>query len=245
MITMRRIIPLSLIMAGFLCVACNLKKYEEVADNRIINFWAVTNDTHAFGEFDSLYYIINPIGNVSDSIYYNGNYTDSYYQADSTRVMLRYTTGDSITFMLDRLYAVQQNPMHLVMFVEAVGDTAVGQCRLHLVRDKDNGNIYRCGPDRDFTDLLAREMTLFITATNASSKAEPQGSQNYEFSIDTKGFHQAIEMADSLNALLHADKHKKYHGRLHHEAGKHHLTEGHDTHLDENHKTDNPNHKLQ
>ena len=179
--------------------ACDTKHYEDCPASRIIGSWGITNSTHAFGEYDSLYYIINPIVNVMDSIYFNGNYTDSYYHSDSTRVMLRYTVTDSIVFHFERMYAVQINPPVLLVRVKAEQDTTHAKCELKLKKDANSDRIYRCGPDSAFKNLLIKGGMLHFTATNGPSTSETLGSQNYEFVLNASGFKKALQMADSLN----------------------------------------------
>lgn len=182
-----------------LLVSCDTKRYEECPPDRIVGNWGITRQTHAFGEYDSLYYIINPIGNVLDSLYYNGDYTDSYYHSDSTRVMLRYTTDDSIQFNIDRLYSVQTNPKNLLMTAKATVDSTEIKCELHLFKDSDDDHIYKSGPDSLFKLLLSKETLVKFEATNGPSTSEPSGSQNYVFFLNTKGFNRAFAMADSIN----------------------------------------------
>ena len=188
-------------VAALALVSCQTKQYEDCESDRMFQCWAVTDNTHSFGEFDSLFYLINPIRNVSDSIYYNGNYTDSYYHSDSTRVTLRYTTSDSIIFRMQRLYAVETNPRHLILTVRADADSTHLTDTLRLLRDDNNEQIYRCGPDSLFTSLLKSGKVLKFKVTNGPSSSEPEGSQNYTFTIYTAGFQQALNMADSLNYL--------------------------------------------
>lgn len=195
---MRRILFLLPALVAVM-ISCADKQYEECPSDRIVDAWGVTNSTHAFGEYDSLYYIINPLGNVMDSLYYNGNYTDSYYHSDSTRVMLKYTTQDSIIFRIDRMYAVEINPTLLVMTVKAEKDTTDLKCTLLLKKDSNSDNIYTCGPDSLFKRILQSEGKIRFYATNSNSSAEPQGSQNYDFFIYAAGFQKALNMADSLN----------------------------------------------
>lgn len=206
-----------MILAGGVALSsCGNQRYEEVSQDRIFASWGVTNSTHTFGEFDSLFYLINPVRNINDSIYYNGNYTDSYYDADSTRVTLRYTTGDSIYFNIDRMYAVEVNPKFLVIYGKALGDTTATKCTLLLRRDEKNGNLYKAGPDAVFTSLLATETTLHFTGTNASASGEPQGGQSYEFVLDGQGFKKAITLADTLNVRMDTTAHKTFHNKIHH-----------------------------
>lgn len=182
-----------------LLASCTSKRYEDCDPSMIFGDWAVTDNTMSFGEYDSLYYVINPIANLSDSIYFNGNYTDSYYRADSTRVTLRYGTSDSIAFFIQRMYAVETNPDRLVMMVSVDDDPLKTECVLHLRKDSDSDHIFRCGPDSLFKEMLRRDTTLYFKATNLNSAAEAQGSQNYEFRIDGRHFSRALALTDSLN----------------------------------------------
>lgn len=209
-----RYLPAAAILA-IAMASCVTKQYEDCPESRIFDSWAVVDDTKSFGVADSLYYIINPIGNVLDSIYYNGDYTDSYYHSDSTRVMLRYTTSDSIEFRFDRLYSVITNPHNIIMKVKmmtdtAPKDTAGHDCMLHLKKVDNTLGLYRCGPDSLFKELLKKEGFLKFYATNGPSSSNPEGSQNYEFILNTKGFIKAFSVADSLNALRFPGKYRRH-----------------------------------
>lgn len=197
---MRRLIfavPLMLLLAW----GCDPKQYEDYDPHRVFGSWSVLNDSRTFGEFDSLYYLINPILNVEDSLYYNGDYTDSYYDTDSTRVALKYSTGDSIFFNFDRMYAVQINPSLMVMHVKVDEDTLKRSSVLHLKKMAGSDKIFCCGPDSLFKELLMTGKIIKATATNDSSTSQPQGSQNYRFVLPTAGFEDAFRLADSLNTL--------------------------------------------
>lgn len=209
-----------IVAAAALLVSCHDREYEHIEADRVVGSWGVTNRTRTFGQDDSLYYLINPVGNVFDTIYFNGDYTDSYYQSDSTRVMLRYTTDDSIVFSLARHYFVETNPNTLVMEVSKKTDGHKKKsrheadslkCRLTLVKDTHNDNIFRSGPDRDFTRMLKDGGILHFTATNGAAPSAPPGSQNYVFTLDADGFEKALSMADSLNRKprKHTDENKK------------------------------------
>lgn len=195
-----------------LMTACNSRNYPEVNAKLVVGDWGVVNNSKAFGQFDSLYYLINPIANLADSIYYNGNYTDSYYRADSMRVMLRYTSQDSIIFCIDRMYAVQTNPNQLLLTLTASGDSLTRECSIVLSRDPKNGDIYTCGPDSSFRDLLLLGIPLEGYATNTGTGAESAGTQNYMFRLDTRGFDRALSLADSLNHMPKSpvEKEKKF-----------------------------------
>lgn len=179
--------------------SCDTKMYEECPKDRIIDEWGVVNNTKTFGQYDSLYYIINPIGNIEDSVYYNGNYTDSYYHSDPIRALMRYTPDDSVFFNLDRLYATETNPINLIMIVKDASDSIKDECVLHLKRKENNENLYALGPDSLFRDMLSSGHELIIKATNGASSSEPQGSQNFEMKLYTNGFEKALSLADSLN----------------------------------------------
>ena len=195
---MRRLL-LALPVLAFLAGGCNSKQFLECDPKHIIEDWGVTNSTDIFGMVDSIYYLINPAANYQDSLYYNANYTDSYYHSDSTRVTLRYTLQDSINFCFDRLYAVESNPDRLIVVVAAEGRPDLAESVLHMKKVYNSDLLYRCGPDSLFKELLKSGMTLRGAATNGASTSEPQGSQNYEFAIDTKGFDKAFALADSLS----------------------------------------------
>lgn len=193
---------------------CDVKFYDSCPADHIAGNWGVIDKSRIFGEYDSLYYLVNPIGNVSDTVYYNGNYTDSYYHSDPMRAMVRFTAQDSIQFCLERLYQTQTNPRNIVMTIREEGtggksDHKTRECVLHLRREETQENLYKTRPDSLFKEMLASERTLRITATNGISSSEPSGSQNYEFTLVTKGFGRALEIADSLNALRHKPKAKE------------------------------------
>lgn len=195
---MKRLFPIAIAAVAVL-VSCHSKFYEECPSDRIFGDWGVVNHTHTFGEYDSLYYIVNPIGNINDTVYYNGNYTDSYYHSDPIRVMMRYTVQDSIIFNIDRLYSVQINPPAIRLTVKERMDTTETVCRLLLKKYEGSDHLYKCGPDSVFTRMLAGGHELEITGTNASLSGEPAGSQNYEFYIYTRGFSKAQNLAKKLN----------------------------------------------
>ena len=200
--------------------ACTDKQYDDYDPGNLIGDWGVVETSHDFGLHDSLFYLINPILNISDSIYYNGNYTDSYYHADSTRVMLRYTTGDSIYFYFDRMYAVQTNPDKMLLTVmDELKDSVHSKCKLRLAKVTNSDRLYSAGTDSLFKELLRSGKKLHFAATNATNSYEAEGSQNYDFVIFTQGFDRALDIADSLNFkrkkviisekdTLNHDKHK-------------------------------------
>lgn len=202
----QRILKLTCLLAaaGILAAcmqSCDTKMYEDCPPGHIVGEWGVVDHTRTFGEYDSLYYVVNPIANINDSVYYNGNYTDSYYHSDPVRVMLRYTLEDSIFFNLDRQYATITNPRNIIMTVtDSVSKTDRGsRCILHMRRGENDENLYRSGPDSLFREMLLSGRELRVMATNGPSSSEPAGSQNYEFVLYSDGFGKALAMADSLN----------------------------------------------
>lgn len=186
-------------LVGAILVSCSSNRFEEHNIRDAFFDWGVTNNTTLFGEYDSLYYLINPIGNIFDSIYYNGNYTDSYYKADSLRVSMAYTTQDSVKFYFDRMYAVQTNPAHLLLTVFTKEDSIKDKCTFQLDRMPNNENVFACKANSELIKFLRYEGQLNFSATNCSSTAEPQGSQNYEFTLNAIGFMQAYSEALALN----------------------------------------------
>lgn len=201
-----------------LLVGCNSRQYPSVNPKHVVFDWGITDDTQMFLEYDSLYYLLNPAGRVLDYLYYNGNYTDSYYHADSTRVTIGYTVTDSIFFCMDRLYAVQTNPDILIMTLRADRDSVSKECRLYLKRDLDMEDIYRCGPDSLLKAMLMEGGMIYGHATNAASGSEPVGSQDYTFVINARGFDQAMEMARDLNETHHLEalRARERHNSTHH-----------------------------
>lgn len=195
---MRRLLLAIPVMVALL-TACNTRIYDDRNAELVYFDWGVANDTRTFGVHDSLYYLMNPIGNFADSLYYNGNYTDTYYRADSLRVTLGYTTADSIFMNFDRMYATQANPMEMIVTMKEVSDTTARACTLRMKRSLNDGNIYSCGPDSTFTQLLTSGVLMKGTATNAATESEPEGSQNYEFELNAIGFLEAITQARGLN----------------------------------------------
>lgn len=196
--------PGLILLCALALSSCNYDRYESCGSDRTFGSWGVTNFTHAFGQSDSLYYLVNPIGAVSDSIYFNGNYTDSYFLSDSTRVMLRFTTADSINFHIRRRYVVQANPTELIVEVDTLASSASPACTLLMKRDHDSDMLYRCGPDSLFKALLLREDTLYFNASGANGSG-----QNYVFFLPTVGFEKALNLADSLNRHPSLPKDKK------------------------------------
>lgn len=195
--TSRLILLLPLLLA--LLAACDSKKYEVCSSDRMFGNWGVSDKTDAFGVLDSLFYVFNPVDNVLDSIYYNGDYTDSYYHTDSTRVLMAYMHGDSILFSFNRQYAVQVNPKTLEMKVKACRDSIHSECSLTLRKDPDKDHLYRTRADSTFRNMLLHGGLLKFYATNGPSSAQPAGSQNYVFILQADGFSKALSLMDSLD----------------------------------------------
>lgn len=180
--------------------SCETRVYEHCPADRVFGYWGVMDDSKTFGIHDSLYYVMNPIGNVGDSVYYNGNYTSSNYLSDPVRVTLCYTDDDSIYFNLERLYITEENPLSILMTITAErGPEEYETCQLTVNRTTNNESLYRSGPDHTFRRLLESGLELKVNATNVGNGPESSGSQNYVFSIYSAGFDKAFQLADSLN----------------------------------------------
>ena len=184
-----------------LTVACSTRQFDDCPEGRRFGLWGVVNHTNEFGSSkDSLYYIINPIGFINDSLYFNANYTDSYYKADSTRITFSYGPGDSLMFYIDRMYAVQVNPQTIIAKVRLKEDPdSIIRTTLKLTRTGKTEDLYLADRDSAFISLLKLEKPLFIKATNGPSTSNPEGSQNYTYILYTEGFNKALQMRDDLN----------------------------------------------
>lgn len=184
-----------------LTVACSTRQFDDCPEGRRFGLWGVVNHTNEFGgSKDSLYYIINPIGFINDSLYFNANYTDSYYKADSTRITFSYGPGDSLMFYIDRMYAVQVNPETIIAKVRLKEDPdSIIRTTLKLTRTGKTEDLYLADRDSIFISLLKLEKPLFIKATNGPSTSNPEGSQNYTYILYPEGFNKALQMRDDLN----------------------------------------------
>lgn len=202
---MKRLI-LALPVALAVLTACSGREYENCPADHREELWGVVNHTDRFGSFDSIYYLVNPIGNLFDSLYYNANYTDSYFHSDSTRIMMAIGPEDSIQFNIDRLYYVQTNPDELIAEVRVEGDTVkTPKCKLRLLKVYNTDRQYIAEWDTTFINLLQEEKTLKIYATNGPTSSEPLGSQNYMFKIYCQGYNKAKALCDSLNLKAKKD----------------------------------------
>lgn len=215
-----------------LTAACNTRIYDDCPEDRCVGMWGVLNKSDIFGSDDSIYYVINPIGNISDSLYFNANYTDSYYRADSTRVSFAYGPGDSLRFYIQRMYSVEVNPTTIIAEVRVADDTVkTPRCVLTLTRIGSTDEMYVADRDTVFLSLLRAEKPLLFAAHNGPSTSGSEGSQNYTWIMYTEGFNRAVALRDSLNdpqkyrvkdkeekkdSGSHADKEKKHHSKKHH-----------------------------
>lgn len=186
---------LTLLAVG-LC-GCTGRDSERKAPLFLAGNWGVVKYSEEFGVLqDSSLYLICPFENLQDSIYYNGDYTDSYFKADNSRVEIQYSSIDTIKFYFLRQYAVMTNPMRMEVKVNCERDTTdAGELRFQIERTDASDHIYTMLKSEDFTSLLEREQILMFHATNVADSAEAAGSQNYVFTIDTHGFREACRGA--------------------------------------------------
>lgn len=201
---MRKTLPALGIVA--LLTACSTRQFEDCPDSRIFNDWGVMNMSDAFGETDSMYYLLNPIKNVRDTLYNNGDYTDSYYHTDSTRVVVQYMPIDSVRFYIDRMYAVETNPMELTARVRFQGTTSADSlCIVKLKREGMSEKNYRMERDSVFKTFLAAGRPLEITMSNTADGLPTDNSQNYKFVLYTRGFSDALKLCKQLNTPARPD----------------------------------------
>lgn len=184
-----------------LTVACNTRVYDNCPSDRTAGLWGVLCNSEIFGSCDSIYFMVNPIGNISDSLYFNANYTDSYYRADSTRVSLAYGPLDSVRFYFQRMYAVEMNPPVILADVKVVGDTSHvnRSTKLKMRRAGNSDELYIADYDSTFIEMLKLEKPLYFWGENGPGSSNSQGTQCYEWIIYTEGFGKARQLCDSLN----------------------------------------------
>lgn len=185
-----------------LLTACSSRQLDNIESENLFDDWGVTSSSYLFGSTpEKKYYIINPTGMVADSLYFNANYTDSYFAADSTRIVMQYIPDDSIYFHLDRLYAVEVNPMRLIARVVAEGDTAKdSRCELELTKIGNGDCLFGCWQDTLFTKILKLEKILDIHITNTPQESKSEGTQNYRYKLYCNGFNKALARCVDLNA---------------------------------------------
>lgn len=184
-----------------LLTGCGERKFEKCPADHMFNDWGVVNDSRAFGVLpDSSYYIINPVRNVSDSLYYNADYTDSYFHSDSTRIVMQYLPHDSIKFYIDRMYAVEVNPKEMTAKVMWESDT-VEDCYLKLRKEGNTDQHFSVVTNPLFRKLLSSGQTLKIRIANSPDAIPNANSQNYDYVLYTAGFKDAFILCDSLNSL--------------------------------------------
>lgn len=189
----------SLPLALMVLTGCSTRSFDECPEDHIVDLWGVLKHSHDFGG-DSVYYIINPIAAIHDSLYYNGNYMDSYFRADSTRITVAVGPNDSIKFYFRRMYSVEANPNNMVANVMMEGDSLHRVvCTLEMKRVESSDALYIAKKDTTFLNLLKTEKPLKIEASNAPTAANPAGSQNYSFLLYTSGFNRASEICFRLN----------------------------------------------
>ena len=197
---------------GFLTVmtACDTRRFDACPPERMFGEWGVINNSHLFGSMDSSYYITNPIGPVFDSLYYNADYTDSYFSSDSTRITLQYTLNDTAKLFVDRLYLVEANPSELYLLINELDDTVKSHVKeLKFTKDKNSDQLYYLKGTADLEELLMTGKPLNILATNFPKTYETNANaQNYSWILYAAGFEDALKLCYSLNDLPYPDKNK-------------------------------------
>lgn len=196
--SIRLILAAPLLLA--LATACTTRIYDDCAPDHKFGAWGIINHSDLFGADDSIYFLVNPIDNVNDSIYFNGNYTDTYFRADSTRYTLAYGPGDSLRLYIQRMYAVEVNPPQLVAEVRVIGDTVkTPRCTLNLTRVGSAEEMYVIQPDTTFLSLLKLGKPMAFRAWNGPGSSASEGSQFYTWTLYTTGFADALRFRDILN----------------------------------------------
>lgn len=183
--------------------SCTTRQFDKCPPDRIFGEWAVLNDSHDFGPDSTGYYIINPIKTPTDTTYFNGNYTDTYFKADSTKISLQYLLSDTVRIAIDRLYSVLTDPDVLYLNINVVGDTTLKDIKKYKIyKKKETDKVYTLVPDSGFRNLLLSGDSLNVFATNFPNSYEVNpNAQNYTFILQTKGFKEALELCYKLNGL--------------------------------------------
>lgn len=197
---------LSLLCGTLILIGCSTRQFEDCPDSRIFHDWGVMNDSESFGVTDSLYYLINPIKNVRDTLYYNGDYTDSYYRMDSTRLVVQFMPQDSVRFLVDRMYAVETNPTELTARVRIQGTTSKDSLLIvHLKREGPSDKHYSMQTDSVFKKFLETGRPLEISMANTDDGLPNGSSQNYKYVLYTQGFSDALKLCNKLNSPSEPD----------------------------------------
>ena len=186
-------VPLLILLA-----ACSSENLPSVDSHDISGQWGVVDDSPAFGNPDSTYYLVNPVAMSYDSTYYNSLYTDTYFRTDSARVSLRYTIDGDIDFCFRRHYAVEVNPATLLLSAKDAGNDSLLLAETRLTRAGENGDMFRADSPKAIIPLLESGRVLRLEATTLPSA--PDGIQTYSFIIETAGFKEARQLCDSLVA---------------------------------------------
>lgn len=198
----------TMIGAAVMLAACDTRLMENCPPDQRFGEWGVLNKSVTFGIEDSTYFIINPVGEVYDSLFYNADYTDSYYKSDSTRITLLYTLNDTVKLNVDRLYAVETNPNELYMQIKAIGDTTrLRPCEFKFIKKESTDKIYYMTEGKkELTEFLLTGLPLKIFATNfPRSYEENPNSQNYSMIFYTEGFEEALRLCYELNHIAYPD----------------------------------------
>lgn len=195
MIVMKRPLTLSVPLLCLLA-ACSSENLPSVDSHDISGQWGVVDDSPAFGNPDSTFYLINPVAMSYDSTYYNSLYTDTYFRTDSARVSLRYAVDGEIDFCFRRHYAVEVNPATLLLSAKDADSDSLLLSETRLTRAGENGDMFRADSPKRILPLLESGRVLKMQATTLPSA--PDGIQTYSFIIETAGFKKARQLCDSL-----------------------------------------------
>lgn len=182
--------------------ACDTRKFDRCPPDQVFGEWGVMNDSYLFGKTDSsAYYLVNPIGEVFDSLYYNADYTDSYFQSDSTRITVVYQLNDSVKLYFDRLYYVQTNPSEIYLLVTELDDTVKTDVKQFCFTKSGNSDhLYSMKGTEDFRKLMMTGKPLSVLATNfPETYQENANAQVYTFLLYTSGFEDALKKCCEMN----------------------------------------------
>lgn len=187
---------LSLLLTG-----CGGRQFDKCTPENTFGEWGVLSESQIFGErADKDFFLVNPIGMVTDSIFYNANYTDSYFAKDSTRIVLQYIPSDSLKFHLARLYAVEVNPDEMLVKARVVGDTAKQDvCEFYIRRLDASDHFYGARADSAFVSLMEQEKPIDIRITNTRKSVGSEGNQLYRYRLYCAGFKEALARCRKLN----------------------------------------------
>lgn len=195
---------LMILFWGFLVLttACDTRRFDACPDDRKFGEWGVIQKSGLFGT-DSMYFLTNPIGAVYDSLYYNANYTDSYFISDSTRITMQFMLNDTVKLFVDRRYIVEANPDQLYLLVSELDDTVKANVKEFMfTKFKNSDQLYHMKGSAALQEVLMTGKPLSITTTNYPKNYDTNpNAQNYSWLLYTEGFEDALKLCYSLNNL--------------------------------------------